>query len=425
MSLKKCNMFALIDCNNFYASCERVFNPSLNNQPVVVLSNNDGCVIARSNEAKALGIPMGAPAFQIKQLLNKHNIHVFSSNYALYGDMSARVMNILSNFSPELEVYSIDEIFLKLEGFNLYDLTQYGWNMIDLVKRSTGIPISIGIAPTKSLAKVANKIAKKFPERTKGTYVIDTPLKVEKGLKWTEIGDVWGIGRQYLRKLLGIQVTNAWQFTQLPNEYVRKEMSIVGLRLQRDLSGIPTLDLEEVAVKKNIAVTRSFEKMYTDLEDIRERVATYASKVSLKLRKQNSCCQIAYLFLHTNRHREDLPQYANGISIRMPFETNSTMVITKAAITGLKRIYREGFQYKKAGIIVMGLTPDTQKQLGLFYNEDPRHKVLMQTIDRLNKNCFDQVKFGAQDLSKVWKMQQNHLSKRYTTRLSELIEIKV
>lgn len=418
-------MFALIDCNNFYASCERVFNPSLNNQPVVVLSNNDGCVIARSNEAKALGIPMGAPAFQIKQLLNKHNIHVFSSNYALYGDMSARVMNILSNFSPELEVYSIDEIFLKLEGFNLYDLTQYGWNMIDLVKRSTGIPISIGIAPTKSLAKVANKIAKKFPERTKGTYVIDTPLKVEKGLKWTEIGDVWGIGRQYLRKLLGIQVTNAWQFTQLPNEYVRKEMSIVGLRLQRDLSGIPTLDLEEVAVKKNIAVTRSFEKMYTDLEDIRERVATYASKVSLKLRKQNSCCQIAYLFLHTNRHREDLPQYANGISIRMPFETNSTMVITKAAITGLKRIYREGFQYRKAGIIVMGLTPDTQKQLGLFYNEDPRHKVLMQTIDRLNKNCFDQVKFGAQDLSKVWKMQQNHLSKRYTTRLSELIEIKV
>lgn len=418
-------MFALIDCNNFYASCERVFNPSLNNQPVVVLSNNDGCVIARSNEAKALGIPMGAPAFQIKQLLNKHNIHVFSSNYALYGDMSARVMNILSNFSPELEVYSIDEIFLKLEGFNLYDLTQYGWNMIDLVKRSTGIPISIGIAPTKSLTKVANKIAKKFPERTKGTYVIDTPLKIEKGLKWTEIGDVWGIGRQYQKKLQGIQVTNAWQFTQLPNEYVRKEMSIVGLRLQRDLSGIPTLDLEEVAVKKNIAVTRSFEKMYTDLEDIRERVATYASKVSLKLRKQNSCCQIAYLFLHTNKHREDLPQYANGISIKMPFETNSTMVITNAAMTGLKRIYREGYQYKKAGIIVMGLTPDTQKQLGLFYNEDPRHKVLMQTIDRLNKNCFDQVKFGAQDLSKVWKMQQNHLSKRYTTRLSELIEIKV
>ena len=272
---------------------------------------------------------------------------------------------------------------------------------------------------------MANKIAKKFPERTKGTYVIDTPLKVEKGLKWTKIGDVWGIGRQYQTKLQGIQVTNAWQFTQLPNEYVRKEMSIVGLRLQRDLSGIPTLDLEEVAVKKNIAVTRSFEKMYTDLEDIRERVATYASKVSLKLRKQNSCCQIAYLFLHTNKHREDLPQYATGISIRMPFETNSTMVITKAAMTGLKRIHRVGYQYKKAGIIVMGLTPDTQNQLGLFYNEDPRHKVLMQTIDRLNKNCFDQVKFGAQDLSKVWKMQQNHLSKRYTTRLNELIEVKV
>ena len=417
-------MFALIDCNNFYASCERVFNPSLNGKPVVVLSNNDGCVIARSNEAKALGIPMGAPAFQIKQLLNKHNIQVFSSNYALYGDMSARVMNILSNFSPELEVYSIDEIFLKLEGFELYNLTDYGCKMIDLVKRSTGIPISIGIAPTKSLAKVANKIAKKFPERTKGTYVLDTAEKIQKGLKWTEIGDVWGIGRRYEKKLQSIQVMNAWQFTQLPNDYVKKEMSIVGLRLKRDLSGESTLDLEEVAKKKNIAVTRSFEKMYTDFEDLRERVATYASKVSYKLRKQNSCCKLAYLFLHTNRHRDDLPQYSNGISIQMPYETNSSLVITKATMIGLKRIFREGYHYKKAGIIVMGLTPDTQKQLALFHNEDPRHKILMQTIDRLNRNCFDQVKFGGQDLNKVWKMQQNHLSKRYSTRLNEIIEVK-
>lgn len=417
-------MYALIDCNNFYASCERVFKPNLNGKPVVVLSNNDGCVIARSNEAKALGIPMGAPAFQIKQEVLKNNVHVFSSNYALYGDMSARVMNILSDFSPELEVYSIDEIFLKLEGFELYDLTEYGCQMIDLVKQSTGIPISVGIASTKSLAKVANKIAKKFPKRTRGTYVIDTPEKIQKGLKWTEIGDVWGIGRQYAKKLQNIQVFNAWQFTQLPNEYVRKEMSVVGLRLKRDLSGESTLDLEQVAQKKNIAVTRSFEKMYTDYEDVRERVATYASKISFKLRKQKSCCRIAYLFLNTNRHREDLPQYGNGISIQLPYETNSALVITKAVMSGLKRIYREGYHYKKAGIIVMGLTPDTQKQLALFYNEDPRHKVLMQTIDRLNLNCFDQVKFGAQDLKKVWKMQQNHLSKRYTTRLNEIIEVK-
>ncbi|MFI8377738.1 Y-family DNA polymerase [Leeuwenhoekiella sp. NPDC079379] len=417
-------MFALVDCNNFYASCERVFKPDLNHKPVVVLSNNDGCVIARSNEAKALGIPMGAPAFQIKQDVYKHKIHVYSSNYALYGDMSARVMNILSEFSPDMEVYSIDEIFLKLSGFDRFDLTSYGWQMIDLVKRSTGIPISVGIAPTKSLAKVANKIAKKFPERTKGTYVINSREKIEKALKWTEIGDVWGIGRQYQKKLQNIQVFNAWQFTQLPIDYVRKEMSIVGVRLQRDLSGDSTLDLEEVAKKKNIAVTRSFEKMYTDYEDIQERLATYAGKISYKLRKQKSNCKVAYIFLNTNRHRDDLPQYGNGISIQMPYETNSTFVITKAVMTGLKRIYKEGFHYKKAGIIVMDLTPDTQKQLSFFYHEDPRHKVLMETIDRLNKNCFDQVKFGAQDLKKVWKMQQNHLSKRYTTRLNEVIEVK-
>ena len=333
-------------------------------------------------------------------------------------------MNILANFSPELEVYSIDEIFLKLEGFELFNLTEYGWKMIDLVKRSTGIPISIGIAPTKSLAKVANKIAKKFPDRTKGTYVIDTPEKIEKGLKWTEIGDVWGIGRQYQKKLQDIQVLNAWQFTQLPNEYVRMEMSVVGLRLKRDLSGESTLELEEVAKKKNIAVTRSFEKMYTDYEDIRERLATYAGKVSYKLRKQNSYCNAVYIFLHTNKHRSDLGQYNNGISIQMPFESNSTLAVTKAVMIGLKCIFKEGYHYKKAGIIVMGLTPDTQSQLSFFYNEDPRHKVLMKTIDRLNRNCFDQVKFGAQDLKEVWKMQQQHISKRYTTRLNEIIEVR-
>ena len=417
-------MFALVDCNNFYASCEQVLNPNLNKKPVVVLSNNDGCVIARSNEAKSLGIPMGAPAFKIKQEVLKYDVQVFSSNYALYGDMSSRVMKILSEFSPDMEVYSIDEIFLKFIGFERYDLTAYGWKMIDLVKRSTGIPISVGIAPTKSLAKVANKIAKKFPERTKGTHVLDTPEKIEKALKWTQIGDVWGIGRQYQKKLQNIQVLNAWQFTQLPKEYVRKEMSIVGLRLQRDLSGDSTLDLEEVAKKKNIAVTRSFEKMYTEYSDIQERLATYAGKIGYKLRKQNSCCNAAYIFLNTNGHRQDLPQYSNGISIQMPFETNSTLVITKAVIKALKRIYREGYHYKKAGIIVMGLTPDTQKQLSFFYKEDPRHKILMQTIDRLNRNCFDQVKFGAEDLKKVWKMQQNHLSKRYTTRLNEIIQVK-
>ena len=417
-------MFALIDCNNFYASCERVFNPNLIGKPVVVLSNNDGCVIARSNEAKALGIPMGQPAFQLEKLIKENNVKVFSSNYALYGDMSSRVMNILSQFSPELEVYSIDEIFLKLEGFDLYDLHAYGTQMITTVYKNTGIPISVGIAPTKALAKVANKIAKKFKDRTNGTYVINTPEKIEKALRWTEIGDVWGIGRRYATKLKNIKVNNAWQFTQLPAQYVLKEMTIVGHRLQRDLSGVPTLELDEIAIKKNIAVTRSFDKMLDDYEDMKERVSTYAAKVSSKLRNQNSCCKVAYIFIHTNGHREDLPQYSNGITVQLPYSTNSTIVISKAALRGLSRIFKKGYQYKKAGIILMDLTPDTEKQLTLFYKEDPRHQILMKTIDRLNLNCFDKVKFGGQDLNHTWKMRQEHLSKRYSTRINEIITVK-
>ncbi|MEH6406842.1 MAG: Y-family DNA polymerase [Leeuwenhoekiella sp.] len=417
-------MFALIDCNNFYATCERVFNPDLIGKPVVVLSNNDGCVIARSNEAKALGIPMGAPAFQLKAEFKKGNIHIFSSNYALYGDMSNRVMNILSDFSPEAEIYSIDEIFLKLNGFEFYNLDAYGLQMIKKIKRSTGIPISVGIAPTKSLAKVANKIAKKYTALTNGTYVLDSSDKIEKALKWTAIGDVWGIGKSYQNKLQRIKVQNAWDFVQLPNQYVLREMTIVGHRLQRDLSGVPTLDLEEVTLKKNIAVTRSFERMYEQYEDIHERLATYASKISLKLRKQKSCAQVLYVFLQTNKHRKDLVQYNPGITLHLPVASNSTITITKVALEGLNRIFKKGYHYKKAGLIALDLIPDDAKQLSFFTGEDPRHKILMQTIDRINKNYFDQVKFGGQDLKKVWKMQQAHLSKRYTTRLNEIIEIK-
>lgn len=332
-------MFALVDCNNFYASCERVFNPSLNGKPVVVLSNNDGCVIARSNEAKSLGIPMGAPSFEYEKLFVKHQVNVFSSNYALYGDMSNRVMNILSTYSPEIEIYSIDEAFLKLQGFEQhYNLEAYSKEIIQNVTRSTGIPISIGIAPTKSLAKVANKIAKKFSLRTGGTYVIDSEDKIKKGLLWTKIGDVWGIGRKHEKRLLKIKVHNAWEFTQLPNQWVQKEMSIVGLRLKRDLSGERILDLEDAAIKKNIAVTRSFEKMYSNFEDIRERVSTYAGKAAVKLRRQNSCCSMIYVFLHTNGFREDLPQYRANIAVHIPHPTNSSIELIKAAITGLKKI---------------------------------------------------------------------------------------
>lgn len=419
-------MYALVDCNNFYASCERVFNPSLENKPVVVLSNNDGCVIARSNEAKALEIPMGAPAFQYEKLFEKNNVYVFSSNYALYGDMSRRVMNILSRFTPDIEIYSIDEAFLLLEGFEEhYDLDSYGREMIKAVRSKTGIPISIGIAPTKALAKVANKIAKKFAELTGGVYIIDDLEKTRKALLWTKIGDVWGIGRQYEKRLLALNIKNAQQFVELHDEYVRKEFSVVGLRLKRDLSGLSTLSLEATPVKKNIAVTRAFESMYGDYAELKERVSTYAVKIGEKLRRQDSNCSLLQVFLLTNPYRQDLKQYRASISVYTPYPTNSSITLVKTALTGLEMIYKEGFQYKKAGIIAMKLTPAKQKQFKLFSEENPKHEKLMKVVDQLNFREDGKVKFGGQDLGRTWKIKQEKLSNRYSTRLDELIIIKI
>ncbi|MEK9612930.1 MAG: Y-family DNA polymerase [Flavobacteriaceae bacterium] len=262
-------MFALVDCNNFYASCERVFQPQWEGKPVVILSNNDGCVIARSNEAKALGIPMGAPAFQYKSLFQQKKVKVFSSNYPLYGDMSSRVMRILEQYTPNVEVYSIDEAFLQFKGFDLFDLEQEGHRMRKQVRQWTGIPVSVGMAPSKALAKIANKIAKKFTEKTKGVYCIDTEEKRIKALKWTSIGDVWGIGRKHCKRLKAIGVDNAWKFTLLPDDWVRKHMSILGLRLKKDLQGLPSIQQEEITPhKKGIATTRSYEgtlSLYSDL----------------------------------------------------------------------------------------------------------------------------------------------------------------
>ena len=260
-------MFVLIDCNNFYVSCQRVFNPKLNNKPVVVLSNNDGCAISRSNEAKALGIPMGAPAFKYEKIFRKHNVEVFSSNFSLYGDMSSRVMRILSKFSPNIEVYSIDEAFLKFEGFENYDLESYCQEIKNMVFKWTGIPISIGIAPTKVLAKVANRIAKKFPNQTKGVYLINSEEKRIKALKWLNIQDVWGIGFKHAERLKNIKVNTAYNFINLEDNWVRKNMSVVGLRLKKELEGKSVLDLEEVrSPKKAIATTRSFEGTITEYE---------------------------------------------------------------------------------------------------------------------------------------------------------------
>ena len=419
-------MFALVDCNNFYASCERVFNPSLNDKPVVVLSNNDGCVIARSNEAKALGIPMGAPAFEFAKTFETHNINVFSSNYALYGDMSSRVMNLLSEFTPEVEIYSIDEAFLKFVGFELYNLNAIGKTMRQRVTKGTGIPISIGFAPSKALSKVANKIAKKFPEKTNHVYVIDSDEKRTKALKWLPIEDVWGIGRQHAKRLKNLNVHNAYQFTQLSDDWVRKHMSVVGLRLKHDLEGKATLDLETTTNKKMIATTRSFEGMLTSYDAIRERVATFAVSCAEKLRKQQSHCNMLMVFLHTNGFRKDLPQYGRNIVIKTHYPTHSSIDLVKCAEIGLKAIYKEGYHYKKAGVIVMGLTPENQKQYHLFTSENPKHEPIMHIVDRLNRAYGNnKIKFGSQSLGRQWKMKQERLSPRFSTNLNEIITINV
>ncbi len=419
-------MFALVDCNNFYASCERVFNPSLNGRPVVVLSNNDGCVIARSNEAKALGIPMGAPAFEYKTVFEQQDVAVFSSNYALYGDMSSRVMNILSEYTPEVEVYSIDEAFLKFVGFELFNLQAIGNKMKHQVTKGTGIPISVGIAPTKALSKVANRIAKKFPKRTQGVYVIDDEDKRIKALKWLAIDDVWGIGRKHSQRLKALNIHTAYQFTQLSDDWVRKHMTVVGLRLKKDLEGEPTLDLEAPAHKKMISTTRSFEKMLNKLEDLEERVSTYAISCAEKLRKQDTHCQMVMVFLHTNGFRKDLPQYGRNIVINTAYPTHSSIDLVKYAKVGLHTIFKSGYHYKKAGVIVMGLSPSSQKQYNLFNEENPKHGDLMTTVDRLNQRLGkNKIKFGSQSLGRQWKMKQEHLSRRYTTDLNDIIEIKV
>ncbi len=417
-------MFALVDCNNFYASCERVFNPSLNGKPVVVLSNNDGCVIARSNEAKELGIPMGAPTFEYRKLFAEKNVHVFSSNYALYGDMSSRVMNLLSEFTPEIEIYSIDEAFLKFTGFELFNLQEIGNTMLSKVTKGTGIPISVGFAPSKALAKVANRIAKKYPVQTKGVYLIDTEEKRIKALKWLAIEDVWGIGRQHAKRLRNYNINTAYQFTQLADDWVRKNMSVVGLRLKHDLEGKPTLNLEAPTTKKMIATTRSFESMISNYDDVKERVTTYAVACAEKLRKQKSHCNMIMVFLHTNGFRKDLPQYGRNIVVNTHFPTNSSIDIAKYATEGLKAIFKEDYQYKKAGVMVMGLTPEETKQFSLFSTENPKHQPLMHIVDRLNGAYGNnKIKFGGQSLGRQWKMKQERLSPRYSTNINEIIAI--
>lgn len=419
-------MFALVDCNNFYASCERAFNPALNGKPVVVLSNNDGCVIARSNEAKALGIKMGFPAFKYEKELERDHVAVFSSNYTLYGDMSQRVMNTLATCAPNIEVYSIDEAFLNFTGFDPGDLTQYALDIRYRVSKGTGIPVSVGIGPSKTVAKIANHFAKK-QKRRNGVCVIDTEAKITAALKVFPIHDVWGIGRQYSEFLERFKIRTAYDLVKMPDEWVRKNLSVVGLRTKKELLGESCFQMEEEPpAKKAICTSRSFGKMQSDEAYISEAISTFASACGSKLRAQQSCANIIMVFIHTNPFRKDDPQYYPTRVVKLPAATNSSIELVKYARMALKQIYKPGLRYKKAGVILSGIVPERHVQLSLYDHVDhPKHQRVMSAMDKLNARYGREfVQLAAQGTGRVWKLRQEKLSPCYTTRWEDVIVVK-
>ncbi len=415
-------MYALVDGNNFYVSCERVFNPSLEGKPVVVLSNNDGCIISRSNEAKALGLKMAEPVFQRKDIIEKNNVVVFSSNYTLYGDMSNRMMNTLQAFSPDIEVYSIDEAFLNLQGMQT-DLTNYAKQIKATIQKNIGIPVGVGIANTKTLAKIANKIAKKH----NGVFVIDSERARDWALRNTPIEDVWGIGRQYAKMLMKLDVYTAYDFSQLDASWVRGKMTVVGQRTRDELLGQPCISIDTIIrAKKNIATTRAFGKKLSDINIIAEAVATHAVRCAEKLRKQKSVASFITIFIHTDPFLQHEKYIYKSLTITLPVSSNTNHELAKAALSGLKQIYQPNILYKKTGVIVSGISSENYVQGNLFEGKNSSQlKEISKITDQLNTRYGkDKVKLAVQGNNKDWKLRQEKLSPRYTTRWDELLKVK-
>jgi DNA polymerase V len=414
-------MFALADCNNFYASCERLFRPEFKGVPVIVLSNNDGCVIARSDEAKAVGIAMAAPYFMIRDLIREHNVAVFSSQYTLYGDISARVMTNLARFTHDVEVYSIDECFLQFNGYA--DLDAHVKMVRKSVIRNTGIPISIGVAPTKTLAKVANKLSKK----QNGTLVLGTEDVIAETLKIYPIEDVWGIGRQHTKKLLSIGVKTAGQFRELPMNWVQTNMTIVGVRLWQELWGNSCLPLKDVlAARKGMTTSRSFSKLIGDIKLLQEATVSYATRLAYKLRKEKLCVTVLTVKLLTNRFKVDSPQATPSISMKMPQPVNNTFDLVNQALVGLEKVYLEGYMYQKVEVTATGLVPESEVQLNIFHegNVGKRDK-LSKVVDSINRHYgTGKLKMGTEGFDNVWSMKRGFLSPNYTTDWNDIVRLK-
>lgn len=421
-------LYGLADCNNFYCSCERVFRPDLRERPVVVLSNNDGCIIARSEESKALGFKMGTPFYQVKDLLEQNGVAVFSSNYNLYGDMSRRVMSLLSTYTPHLEIYSIDEAFLDFDGMGSTPaLTDYAKGIVRAVHKGTGIPISLGIAPTRTLAKMASKFAKKH-KGYEGVCMIETDEKREKALRLFDVGDVWGIGRQHLKTLNYYGINTAWDFTKKPESWVRSHLHLPSVQTWKELHGEDCINIDELPHKKSICTSRSFAGQGLDrLEQVEEAVANFAAQCARKLREQHTVCQSITVFVYTSRFRTDVPQSYIHRTINLPVPTNDLSETVSAAVNALRAEWPRGkFHFKKAGVILWNICRDDAIQGNLFDNVDrKRQSALAKAVDAINhKNGHNTVLMAIQGSDKSWHLKNEHISKQYTTNLNDVIVIK-
>ena len=420
-------MYALVDCNNFYASCERLFQPKLKGKPIVVLSNNDGCVIARSDEAKAIGIEMGTPAYLNEKMFKENNVVVFSSNYTLYGDLSDRVMKTLASFVPRLELYSIDEAFLDMSEMAYTDLAKLGITIKAAVGGNIGIPVCVGIAPTKTLAKMANRYAKKKYKELGVFYAANQQL-IDEMLDYTEVGDIWGIGRQYANLLKKNGYHTAMDVSKMPEEWMRTNMTVVGQRLWNELNGKPAIEWEyEAPPKKNICTSRSFGKLTGDKEILIEAVSNYAGRCALKLRNQNSICKSINVFLQTNPHKVEHKQFMPSISIECETPTSSSGEIIRYCLKGLDIIYQPGYLFMKCGVVLNGIIPDDMVQASLFDIKD-RHKdkKVMQAMDKINKSLGkDLVKMAVQKFDNRYKLRADYLSKHYTTDINQILKVQI
>jgi DNA polymerase V len=422
-SIASNKVLALVDCNSFYCSCERLFAPRLEGKPVVVLSNNDGCVVSRTDEAKALGIPMGVPHFKIRDLARRNGVHVFSSNYSLYGDISSRVMKTLSQFTPELEIYSIDEAFLDLTGFT--KIERYARRIRETVRNHVGIPVSIGIGPTKVLAKVANKIAKKRKEH-EGVFDLSDPGKHDEALSSIGVQDIWGIGSKSTEKLHNVGIRTARDLRDAGDPLIQKLLTVVGRRIAAELRGEACIDLEFIAKnKKEICCSRGFGRPVFDLIEIKEALANYVTSAAERLRKQKSASGTVVVFLHTNPFK-GTPQYFNQTSTTLLTATSATNTLISVATRSLERIFKPGFEYKRAGVILSDLTSEQNLQLGLLENGKVKNSDrLMSAMDDINERMGrNTVRFGICGTRQDWKMLSKMRSPSYTNRWADLLTIR-